>query len=233
MTRTYTDLVPTFPDRTDWTLAHVLESRAKQTPDEVFLIAPEEGLRVTYGEIRREAQSIAAGIYERGALSGDRVLIMAANSSAFVRTWLGTAISGLVQVPINTAYEGEFLRHQVHVTNPKFAVIDDHLAHRFVQLRTEFPSIEHFWVIDKGQAQESIQQLQETGWSASEWQNLLDVAPESFPIPAAQDLASIFFTSGTTGPSKGVAMPHAQMYFFADEVVSLTRLTHKDTYMTV
>ena len=56
MTRTYTDLVPTFPDRTDWTLAHVLESRSKQTPDEVFLIAPEEGLRVTYGEIRREAQ---------------------------------------------------------------------------------------------------------------------------------------------------------------------------------
>lgn len=233
MTRTYTDLVPTFPDRTDWTLAHVLESRSKQTPDEVFLIAPEEGLRVTYGEIRREAQSIAAGIYERGALSGDRVLIMAANSSAFVRTWLGTGISGLVQVPINTAYEGEFLRHQVHVTTPKFAVIDDHLAHRFVQLRTEFPSIEHFWVIDKGQAKESIQQLQEAGWSASPWQNLLDVTPESFPIPAAQDLASIFFTSGTTGPSKGVAMPHAQMYFFADEVVSLTRLTHKDTYMTV
>ena len=44
---------------------------------------------------------------------GDRVLIMAANSSQFVRTWWGTAVGGLVEVPINTAYEGEFLRHQV------------------------------------------------------------------------------------------------------------------------
>ena len=45
------------------------------------------------------------------------------------------------------------------------------------------------------------------------------------------DLASIFFTVGTTGPSKGVMMPQAQMYFFADECVSLTRLTDADTYM--
>ena len=47
----------------------------------------------------------------------------------------------------------------------------------------------------------------------------------------SRDLASIFFTSGTTGPSKGVMMPQAQMYFFADECVSLTRLTDADTYM--
>ena len=111
MTRTYTDLVPTFPNRTDWTLAHVLDSRSKQTPDEVFLIAPEEGLRVTYGEIRREAQSIAAGIYERGALSGDRVLIMAANSSAFVRTWLGTGISGHGRAGLQATIRGKMSQY--------------------------------------------------------------------------------------------------------------------------
>jgi len=233
VTRTYQDLVPTFPDRADWTLAQILEKRSNETPGAVFLIAPEEGLRLTYGEIRSEAQSIATGIAERGALAGDRVLIMAINSSAFVRTWLGTGISGLVEVPINTAYEGEFLRHQVHVTTPRFAVIDDQFADRFVRLRQECSSIEHFWVIDKGNAQESIQQLRDAGWSASLWDKLLDFTPQVFPIPAAQDLASIFFTSGTTGPSKGVAMPHGQMYFFADEVVSLTRLTNTDTYMTV
>ena len=41
----------------------------------------------------------------------------------------------------------------------------------------------------------------------------------------------MFFTSGTTGLSKGVMMPHAQMVFFADECVSLTRLTDLDTYL--
>lgn len=38
---------------------------------------------------------------------------MRANSSQFVRTWIGTATSGLVEVPINTAYEHDFLAHQV------------------------------------------------------------------------------------------------------------------------
>jgi crotonobetaine/carnitine-CoA ligase len=233
MLRTYTDLVPTFPDRADWTLARILDTHADSTPDAVYLIAPEEGLRMTYGQVRSDARCVAAGMYDRGAVAGDRVLIMAINSSEFVRTWLGTGISGLVEVPINTAYEGEFLRHQVNVTTPKFAVIDDQFADRFIQLRDDFASIEHFWIIDKGNAAEAIARLTAAGWGASLWSELLAVAPRPFPVPQAQDLASIFFTSGTTGPSKGVAMPHAQMYFFADEVVSLTRLTNADTYMTV
>lgn len=49
----------------------------------------------------------------------------------------------------------------------------------------------------------------------------------------ARDLASIFFTSGTTGLSKGVMMSNSQMVFFADEGVALTRLTEADVYMSV
>src|SRR5205807_6030872 len=72
------------------------------------------------------------------------------------------------------------------------------------------------------------------GWRAAAWEEL-ERGPRVVerPAPEPRSLASVFFTSGTTGPSKGVAMPHAQMYFFGQEVVSLTRLTPADTYMTV
>jgi len=69
------------------------------------------------------------------------------------------------------------------------------------------------------------------------WLNGLDreaqilVRAEPVDLTPAEQ-ASIFYTSGTTGPSKGVAMPHGQMFFFGEEVVSLQRVTPEDTYLT-
>ena len=69
----------------------------------------------TYREALTAAEHVASALYRAGAAQGDRVVLMAANSSHFVRTWWGTAVGGLVEVPINTNYEGEFLRHQLVV----------------------------------------------------------------------------------------------------------------------
>ena len=51
-------------------------------------------------------------------------------------------------------------------------------------------------------------------------------------VPTPQDCAAVLLTSGTTGASKGVMMPHSQFYFFAEEDVQLMRLTDRDVYMT-
>lgn len=233
MTRYYEDLEPTFADASTWTLPHVLRHRSGERPDATFLIAPEEGRRWTYGESLRLAEQTAAGLLGAGAAWGDRVLIMAANSSQFVHTWLGCGLAGLVEVPINTAYEGEFLRHQLRVAGPRWAVVDDVHAERFVAVADDAAVIEKFWVVDTGSADKAIELLQGHGWAAAVWEDLPVDAAAALPEVAPGDLASIFFTSGTTGPSKGVAMPHGQMYFFGDEVVALTRLTSDDRYMTV
>jgi carnitine-CoA ligase len=233
MVREYRDLHPNFANPNDWSLATVLRHHAAGNPAATCLIAPEEGGAWTYAEVLAEAERIAAAWYEAGAAAGDRVLIMAANSSRFVRSWLGTAIGGLVEVPINTAYEGEFLRHQTVTVQPRWAVIDDVFAERFVAIEAFTRQIEKFWIIDTGSAQAAIDLLRANGWAASPWDDLLrGTVAGRLPDPDPTSLASIFFTSGTTGPSKGVAMPHAQMYFFGQEVVSLTRLTEDDTYLT-
>ncbi len=240
MTRTYTELRPTFPDRARWSLAHVLRERAARWPDSTFLLAPEEGREFSYAQTLALAESVCGALYGAGARAGDRVLVMAANSTQFVHTWLATALGGLVEVPVNTAYEGEFLRHQVAIVSPRWAVIDDGQATRFLALGSAARGIERFWVIDTGtrasdpnRRDSALAALRAGGFAAAPWEDLADGPTLSLPAPAPHELAAIFFTSGTTGPSKGVAMPHAQMYFFGDEVVSLTRLSHVDTYLTV
>jgi crotonobetaine/carnitine-CoA ligase len=233
VTRVYTDLHPAEPDRSRWTVAHALRRQAEQAPDNTFLIVPEEGREWTYAETLADAERVAGGLHAGGAEAGDRVVVMAANSSRFVLTWLACGVGHLVEVPVNTAYEGLFLSHQAGLVGARWAVIDDVYAERFVAVRDQLPALEGFWVIDTGRAAAAIEALRTAGWRADNWDSVLEAERLQLPEPQAQSLASVFFTSGTTGPSKGVAMPHSQMYFFGQEVVSLTRLTESDTYLTV
>ncbi|MFD7500842.1 AMP-binding protein [Streptomyces sp. NPDC059850] len=234
--RTYTDLVPVFPDQRDWTLATVLRHQADVRPEAVFLDVPEEHRTFSYAQSLEQAESVADALALAGADPGDRVLVMAANSSQFVRTWLGVALGGYVEVPVNTAYEGVFLSHQLVTAGPRWAVVDDVLAARFLAIADDARAIECFWVIDTGSRDSALRALRDAGWRAESWEELARGARPGArppaPAPAPSSLASIFFTSGTTGPSKGVAMPHAQMHFFGEEVVSLQRLTADDVYFT-
>lgn len=231
--RYYRDLKPTFQDRSQWALPSVLRHHASVRPDQVWLDVPEEGATWTYSEMLSSAERVGRNLLAHGAAKGDRVVLVAGNSSRFVRTWVGSAMAGLVEVPINTAYERDFLAHQVRTVGAKLAVIDDVFAERFVAVQEAAEDIAKFWVIDTGQRDKAIQLLQEAGWEAAPWEDLEAEAHGELPEVSPQDLASVLFTSGTTGPSKGVAMPHAQMYFFADECVSLVRLTPEDAWMTV
>lgn len=228
--RVYDDLRPAFPDRRDWALPTVLRRRTEQNPEAVYLDVPEEERRWTYAETLATAENVARALLVDGA-PGDRLLVMARNSSAFVFSWLGSAMAGMIEVPVNTSYKGDFLTHQVRTSRPRWAVVDDDLAERFVATAQECADIERFYVVDHGAADTALKALRAAGWRAQRWDELTREHEGDLPEVAPDDQASIFFTSGTTGPSKGVAMPHAQMFFFAAETACLTRLTSADTTM--
>ena len=233
--RTYDDLEPTFADPACWSLPWILRERARTHALETYLDVPGEGLALTYSEVLGRAEAIASGLLAHGASVGDRVLLMAPNRSEVILAWFGSALAGMVEVPINTAYAGAFLEHQVRTTAPTVAVIAAEYAERFTDGDDAYGSIDRFYVLDGGAASErAVALLRPAGFEARTWEELTDhPAADLLPEVATHDLASIFFTSGTTGLSKGVMMPHAHMTFFADECVSLTRLTDRDTYMCV
>ncbi len=238
MVRTYDEMRLTFADPADWTLPRVLRTRARTHPDRVYLDCPEEGVRRTFAEVLGDAEAIAVALRRDGD-PGDRVLIMAPNSSAYVLSWFGAALAGMVEVPINTAYLGDFLSHQVRVASPRVAVVDAAFADRFVDIADAAGCIERFWVLGAdADVTAACERLTAAGWSAAPWRDLpagaRAVAAEGvLADPDPRDPVGILFTSGTTGPSKGVVMAHAHMYFFADECVSLTRLTDADTYLVM
>jgi crotonobetaine/carnitine-CoA ligase len=235
MTTTYDDYVPTLPDRADWTLANILAWRATTHPDAVYLDVPHTGECYTYSEVFDLARRIGSGLIRRGHAKGDRVAIMLPNRSEYILSWLGTGVAGLAEVPVNTAYQGSFFEHQIRTVAPSAAIVSDALADRFVESADACRSVRRFYVVgdDASARGLAIGALRAAGFEAEPFSDLLGSGIDPLPEVRARDLASIFFTSGTTGLSKGVTMTHAHMVLEADECISLTRLTDADVYLSV
>ncbi len=233
MTKFYDEYAPTFPSRLDWSSPTVLRERVRRHPEKTYLEVPWANESYTYAETLDTAERVGSGMLAAGATLGDRVLIMIPNCSAYIFAWLGSSISGLVEVPINTAYRGAFLAHQVSTTTPSIAVISPEYVERIHDVSESFETVKHFFLVgDDDEIEKALPALHEMNKSASSWKDLLSFEKVALPNVTHSDLGSVFFTSGTTGLSKGVMMPHAHMYLFADETVSLTRLTENDVYMS-
>ncbi|MGK0477950.1 MAG: crotonobetaine/carnitine-CoA ligase [Ilumatobacter sp.] len=237
MTQFYDEHRPSEDDRSEWNTPAVLRSHARTRPDDIYLDMPWTGEQYSYAETLTRAEQVGRGLIDAGAAPGDRVLLMMPNCSAHIFGWLGSAMAGLVEVPINTAYRGSFLSHQVATTAPTIAVVDASFVDRFIALPDAVRSIRRFYVTgDVHAVARALAQLEQAGFAANPWTDLVAgraSADVELPPVAGRDLGSIFFTSGTTGLSKGVMMPHAHMYLFADQCVSLTRLTAEDVYLSV
>ena len=235
-TRTYGHIDLVLPDRSTWTIPKVLQLRAETHRDNSYLLVPYQGVDLTFGETNELAQKVARGMLDTGAEPGDRVLIMSPNRVEVMLAWFGAAVGGLVEVPINTAYMGTFLEHQVRTTSPSIAVIHADFAERFLEGETSaYESIKTYVVIGTPDEQSvAIRILSDAGFEARTYESLQDHASSTeLPPVTRYDTGAIFFTSGTTGLSKGVTMSHSQLCFVAQEQIALLRLTDEDTHMSV
>ena len=238
MKNTYGPLKITFPDRADWNLSKILGIQAKRYGDKPFLTEPERdpAHRVySYRRTDEMASRIAGGLVARGFSAGDRLSIYLDNCSEYILAWFGASRAGVVEVPTNNGYFGDFLAHCLSVAGPRGVVVSTNYVPRFVEIAKALASAKTkpmFFVLGDG-GDAAIKSLRDLGFAAESFDALITAAPnDSLPAQDRHELGAILFTSGTTGPSKGVMMSHAQLYYFSDQCVDLVRLTDKDVYMT-
>lgn len=195
----------------DYVLPDLLRRAAETYPERAF-VAFADAAR-TFAETDMVASRVAAGLLELGAGQGAKVALMAVNSLAFVDAWLGAARAGTVYIPINTDYKGDILRYQLGKADVSHIVIDPEFLQRLDAVAPDLPKLRH--VILSGPMSGAPARIA-GGAQVSTLQALQDT-PARMPdirIRATDPLA-ISFTSGTTGPSKGVLASHSHVITFA------------------
>jgi len=159
----------------------------------------------TYAEAAAIARRAAGGLAALGVEPGDHVLLWLPNSLAFMRAWLGAAWLGAVPVPMNPAFRGWLLEHAVTLSGASVLIAHPGLVPRLAEIdRGRLGT-----VVACGGTPAPIAGLRILGDDALDGPPVDDAALA--PL-AAEDIGVVLFTSGTTGPSKGVLCPYAQMH---------------------
>ncbi|KOS53781.1 AMP-binding protein [Rhodococcus rhodochrous] len=215
---------PRIPAREEIVLRYLLERRAAEDPDKVFAVF-DNGPTWTRAELLGRVRSTAVALESLGVRQGDHVVCWLPNGPDVLRFWFAINYIGAVFVPINTAYRGGVLTHVLNNSDAEVLIGDAELLPRLDDIEDR-GSIRR--VVSVGGMGAPID-----GIEVVPADNLESVVGEptepNIPIEPWHT-QSIMYTSGTTGPSKGVLTSYMQAYAsFGPETMPI--MTAEDRFL--
>ncbi len=205
-----------------------LEKQARARSTEPFLTIIGEGTQ-TVQECQSSAARVATMLAAHGVKAGDTVVVMAPNGFAAIHAWFAIGMLGAIDVTINTAYRGQPLEHAINIVGAKVVIADATHLDVLVASEANLGRVETVLWVGVTDAMRpalpSFSTIQLKRLNADECEPRIPSA-----LPTGRDIASVIFTSGTSGPAKGVMLPHAQAFVLARQAIDALRLSSRDTY---
>lgn len=180
---------------------------ADDSPDRIF--ARHEGAAVSFADLERASALLAVTIREKGVKRGDRIAVVMRNSPFAMAMIYAITRAGNVWVPVNAALKGEGLEYILAHSDPSLIVADEEFAELIAGCRAA-----------SGVPVITNRERDLPGGGAT--------FDEARPLP--DDAAAIMYTSGTTGPAKGVIVTHRMLRLAAEAVALCSAPQPGDDY---
>lgn len=206
-------LVPPAPDGS---LADIPFDNAQDAPDEAVLSRKDPDGRwrdVTAAAFADEVRAVAKGLIAEGLRPGDRLAIMARTTYEWTLLDFAAWAAGLVTVPVYPTSSAFQTRWILQDSGAVACAVESAEQARLVSHeRRQLPDLAHLWTFDTG----AVDALRAAGAEVPDED--LD-ARRAALSPAS--LATLVYTSGTTGSPKGCVLTHANFFAEVDNCIEL------------
>lgn len=198
-----------------------MEKAAVKNPDKVFLYFEDE--QVTYKEFDARVNQRANYFLQAGLEKGDTAAILLPNCPEFLYNWLALAKIGAVMVPINTAYKGMEAQYVLNHSEARLLVSNAEL-------------LKHTGIMSK--QTEHLQEIVSVDTAPNAEVGILAQLAARLPetLPPCEiskdDMATILYTSGTTGPPKGCVLPQEFYTVTGRQFTEFNAIDANDRVMT-
>ena len=179
------------------TLAELVSDVAQRNgakPALIFADTP-----ISYADLNTRIERAANGLAASGVAKGDRVALLVPNIPEFVVAYYAIVRCGAIVVPINVLYKAEEITYVLQDSEAKAFILFADFAPQGLAGAEKAPSVSKVIVVGEVAPK-----------GTTSWEALMEApAPERLPVKVTpDDIATICYTSGTTGRSKGAMLTH-------------------------
>lgn len=209
------------------TAAEILWAAARRWPDRPCLTDLDAGAgsTLTYAELERRVDAVAAGLAGLGLEPGDRVALLLSNGADYVEAWLGSSAAGMVVVPLNVRLVLEDYRHMLRDSGSRVLLTESEFLTRMPELR-EQPGLAVVCTGDPAAPERSSGLAPLLGTPGS-------AAGSALPPADPEEPASLMYTSGTTGSPKAVVLSHRSWHAVARRAAGVLGMGDAETTLHV
>ena len=206
-----------------------LTTQAESRPSAEAMVFPQSGERMTFAEWHARSTALARALLDLGFVPGDHIGILAESRVEWPVAQLAIGMMGGVTVPLNTYYQRDDLSYALSQSNAKGLFLSSAFRNnRYLEtvqaLQSKVPGLKTFIVFDGyHHGTESYGNLIADG-SASKTE---------LPVVSPDAVASLQYTSGTTGFPKGALLTHAGMLANAWGISGRLNVTENDRWTSI